>query len=112
MTAGDEVIAQVGCHILGRVSVSRRDVLKLAAATPAALGLGALGSAITPATASAESLGVLLDYAAGVISAADLKASGALGAIRYVSDRRPGGDWMLGQADSAAPKPATCTRPA
>jgi hypothetical protein len=42
-------------------------------------------------------LGVLLDYAAGVISAADLKAAGALGAIRYVSDRRPGGNWMLGK---------------
>jgi Rv2525c-like, glycoside hydrolase-like domain len=79
------------------VSVSRRDVLKLAATTPAALGLGALASALTPPTASAAPLGVLLDYAAGVISAADLKASGALGAIRYVSDRRPGGDWMLGK---------------
>ena len=77
--------------------MSRRDVLKLAAATPTALGLGALASAITPPTASAEPLGVLLDYAAGVISAADLKASGAAGAIRYVSDRRPGGDWMLGK---------------
>ncbi|MCI4675121.1 glycoside hydrolase domain-containing protein [Candidatus Mycolicibacterium alkanivorans] len=79
------------------MSVSRRDVLKFAAATPAALGLGALMSALTPSTASAAPLGVLLDYAAGVISAADLKASGAMGAIRYVSDRRPGGDWMLGK---------------
>lgn len=77
--------------------MSRRDVLKFAAATPAALGLGALMSALTPSTASAAPLGVLLDYAAGVISAADLKASGAMGAIRYVSDRRPGGDWMLGK---------------
>ena len=41
--------------------------------------------------------GILLDYAAGVIKAADMRASGALGAIRYVSDRRPGGDWMLGK---------------
>jgi hypothetical protein len=79
------------------VSVSRRDVLKLAAATPAALSLGAWASARTAPTASADSLGVLLDYAAGVLSAQDLKASGALGAIRYVSDRRPGGDWMLGK---------------
>lgn len=79
------------------MSVSRRDVLKLAAATPAVLGLGALGSALTPTRASAAPLGVLLDYAAGVISANDLKASGALGAIRYVSDRRPGGNWMLGK---------------
>ena len=54
-------------------------------------------SAAAPATASAAPLGVLLDYAAGVISASDIRASGALGAIRYVSDRRPGGAWMLGK---------------
>jgi len=74
-------------------AMSRRTMLKLAAATPAALGLGALA----PASASAESLGILFDYAAGVLSAADIKAAGGLGAIRYVSDRRPGGAWMLGK---------------
>ncbi|GAA2780183.1 glycoside hydrolase domain-containing protein [Mycolicibacterium pallens] len=86
------------------MTVSRRDVLKLAAATPVALGLGGLAPTLAPSTAAAAPaaattgpLGVLLDYAAGVISAADLKASGAVGAIRYVSDRRPGGDWMLGK---------------
>jgi hypothetical protein len=72
-------------------------VLKFAAATPAALSLGALADAVATATASADSLGVLFDYAAGVLSAADIKAAGALGAIRYVSDRRPGGSWMLGK---------------
>lgn len=82
--------------------MSRRGLIKLAAVTPAALGLGALASTVEAATASATPvsgapLGVLLDYAAGVISAADLKASGAMGAIRYVSDRRPGGNWMLGK---------------
>ena len=81
--------------------MSRRDVLKCVAAAPAVLGLGAglqtMASAVGPAQASAAPLGVLLDYAAGVIKAADLRASGALGAIRYVSDRRPGGDWMLGK---------------
>lgn len=41
--------------------------------------------------------GVLLDYAAGVIPASAIRASGASGAIRYVSDRRPGGAWMLGK---------------
>ena len=50
-----------------------------------------------PSTASAAPLGVLLDYAAGVISASDIRGAGALGAIRYVSDRRPGGAWMLGK---------------
>ena len=73
-------------------------MLKLtAAATPAALGLGAAASALFAAPASAEPLGVLLDYAAGVIKASDIKAAGAAGAIRYVSDRRPGGQWMLGK---------------
>ena len=78
-------------------SMSRRTMLKFAAATPAALGLGALADALATATASADSLGILFDYAAGVLSAADIKAAGGLGAIRYVSDRRPGGSWMLGK---------------
>ena len=81
--------------------MSRRDVLKCVAAAPAVLGLGtglqSMASALAPARASAAPLGILLDYAAGVIRATDLRASGALGAIRYVSDRRPGGDWMLGK---------------
>ncbi|MGZ5392429.1 MAG: twin-arginine translocation signal domain-containing protein, partial [Mycobacterium sp.] len=66
------------------MSISRRGVLKGAAAVPAALiagtGLQALMSAAAPATASAAPLGVLLDYAAGVISASDIRGSGALGA--------------------------------
>lgn len=74
--------------------MSRRDLLKFAAVTP--VGLGGLAAAGI-ATASADSLGLLLDYAAGVLSAADLKAAGAVGAIRYVSDRRPGASWMLGK---------------
>ena len=77
--------------------LSRRDVLKFAAATPAALGLGALNAGLTPTVAAGESLGLLLDYAAGVLKAADIRAAGALGAIRYVSDRRPGAEWMLGK---------------
>ena len=78
-------------------SLSRRTMLKFAAAAPAAAGLGALSGAIAPAAASADSLGILFDYAAGVLSAADIKAAGGLGAIRYVSDRRPGAQWMLGK---------------
>lgn len=74
--------------------MSRRDLLKFAAVTP--VGLGGL-AATGIAKASADSLGLLLDYAAGVLSAADLKAAGAVGAIRYVSDRRPGASWMLGK---------------
>jgi Domain of unknown function (DUF1906) len=79
------------------VSVSRRDVLKFAAATPGLLALGVAGASILAAPASAGSLGTLLDYAAGVIPANQIRAAGAVGAIRYVSDRRPGGNWMLGK---------------
>ncbi|OJZ68166.1 hypothetical protein BRW64_00795 [Mycolicibacterium diernhoferi] len=69
-------------------------MLKYAAVAPAAFTLAAVAAA---PPAGAAPLGVLLDYAAGVIGAADIRASGALGAIRYVSDRRPGGAWMLGK---------------
>ncbi|OBA78551.1 hypothetical protein A9W99_23000 [Mycobacterium sp. 1164966.3] len=79
------------------MSVSRRDVLKLAAATPGLLALGFAGASVCAAPASAGSLGTLLDYAAGVIPAQQIRAAGAVGAIRYVSDRRPGGNWMLGK---------------
>lgn len=72
-------------------------MLKLAAATPAVLGLGVAGSAMSAPPGSAAPLGILLDYAAGVIKASDIRAAGAAGAIRYVSDRRPGGQWMLGK---------------
>jgi Domain of unknown function (DUF1906) len=79
------------------VSVSRRDVLKFAAAAPGLVTLGAAAAALRAAPVSAGSLGTLLDYAAGVIPAGQIKAAGAVGAIRYVSDRRPGGAWMLGK---------------
>jgi hypothetical protein len=79
------------------VLISRRDVLKFAATAPAAIGLGAAASALLAATAEAAPLGILLDYAAGVLTAEEIRAAGAAGAIRYVSDRRPGADWMLGK---------------
>ena len=80
------------------MAISRRDLLKYAAAAPAAVGLGAgLQSVLGATTASAAPYGVLLDYAAGVLRAADIRSAGAVGAIRYVSDRRPGGEWMLGK---------------
>ncbi|MGV0794139.1 DUF1906 domain-containing protein [Mycolicibacterium sp. XJ1819] len=83
------------------MSIPRRSLLKGAAAAPAAFALGTglsgLVSAAAAPVASAAPLGVLLDYAAGVIKASDIRAAGALGAIRYVSDRRPGGAWMLGK---------------
>jgi hypothetical protein len=72
-------------------------VLKFAAAAPGLVSLGAAVAALRAAPVSAGSLGTLLDYAAGVIPASQIKAAGAVGAIRYVSDRRPGGAWMLGK---------------
>jgi len=60
------------------------------------VGLGVAASWARAAPASA-SLGTLLDYSAGVIPASQIRASGAVGSIRYVSDRRPGGNWMLGK---------------
>src|SRR6201996_8909256 len=77
--------------------MSRRDVLKFAAATPALIGLGVAAQSLCVPSASADGLGVLLDYAAGVIPANEIRAAGAVGAIRYVSDRRPEGAWMLGK---------------
>jgi len=61
------------------MSISRRDVLKYAAAAPAIVGLGgALAGALGAPTASAAPLGLLLDYAAGVIKASDIRAAVAL----------------------------------
>ncbi|MEN3219332.1 DUF1906 domain-containing protein [Mycolicibacterium porcinum] len=79
------------------MSMSRRELLKCAAAAPALLGLASVGAGVTTPPAGAAPLGVLLDYAAGVIPASDIRTSGAIGAIRYVSDRRPDGAWMLGK---------------
>src|SRR5205807_627486 len=77
--------------------MSRRLVLKFAAATPALFGVGVAAASLCAEPASAGPLGILLDYAAGVIPAGDIRAAGAVGSIRYVSDRRPGGAWMLGK---------------
>jgi len=77
--------------------MSRRDALKYAAATPALIGLVSAVESLRAPSASADGLGVLLDYAAGVIPADQIRSAGAVGSIRYVSDRRPGGAWMLGK---------------
>lgn len=37
----------------------------------------------------------LLDYSAGIPSGASIIAAGHVGVIRYVSNRRPGAEWML-----------------
>ncbi|MCE5289574.1 MAG: DUF1906 domain-containing protein [Nocardiaceae bacterium] len=51
-----------------------------------------------PAPPSSNDVGGdLIDYAGGVPSAAAIAAAGFKGAIRYVSDRRPGAEWMVGK---------------
>ncbi|MEU1983391.1 DUF1906 domain-containing protein [Nocardia sp. NPDC019395] len=63
----------------------------------AAVAVGAVGSAVTTSRAGAAPLGTLLDYAGGVPGAEAIKAAGHVGVIRYVSDRRPGAEWMAGK---------------
>lgn len=73
-------------------SVSRRDLFAYAAAV-AVVGVSA---AAAPASAR-PALGTLIDYAGGVPSAAAIRDAGHIGVIRYVSDRRPGAEWMAGK---------------
>lgn len=56
------------------MSVSRRDVLKFAAATPGVLGLGVVASSLRAAPASAGSLGTLLDGLDSLLSIVQMPA--------------------------------------
>ena len=75
----------------------------------AAAGLGglaagpasAVGSSDLPPSAPPDDFGTLLDYAAGVPTASSIAAAGHTGVIRYVSERRPGADWMRGKPFTA-----------
>ncbi|BAU95215.1 hypothetical protein N24_0953 [Corynebacterium suranareeae] len=75
--------------------LNRRGFLKAAA------GLATIGTAsmfMPKAHALGPVLGTVIDYAAGVPSAASIKNAGHLGAVRYVSQRRPGTEsWMVGK---------------
>ncbi len=78
-------------------TMNRRGFLR---ASALALAAGAIGTAATAPQASAQRriLGTVIDYAVGVPSAAAIKAAGHLGAVRYVSGRRPGTEgWMTGK---------------
>lgn len=79
-------------------TLSRRGLLKAGAAAIAGIALGkAASAAASPAAALGPILGTVLDYSAGVPSAASVRAAGHLGAVRYVSRRRPGAEWMRGK---------------
>lgn len=64
--------------------------------TALALAGATLGST-AQAHAQGRVLGTVIDYAGGVPSGRAVKAAGHLGAVRYVSERRPGANWMLGK---------------
>ncbi|GAB3938984.1 DUF1906 domain-containing protein [Corynebacterium tapiri] len=84
-------------------SFSRRGLLKIAAAS----ALAGTAATALPRVAMADQrvLGTVIDYAAGVPSAQAVKNAGHIGAVRYVSARRPGAEWMIG-------KPVTATETA
>ncbi len=84
------------------MQVSRRELFKYAAAGTAAAGLAALAG---PSVANAGPA-TLIDYSAGVPSPLGIRAAGHVGAIRYVSDRRPGAEWMSASpCSSVRPRP-------
>jgi Domain of unknown function (DUF1906) len=75
------------------VPISRRTLFGCAGATAVT---AAAAAAFAP-TAAAGHLGTLVDYSIGVPAAASIRAAGHAGAIRYVSDRRPGAEFMTGK---------------
>jgi len=73
--------------------ISRRTLFGYAAA-------GAVTAAVSTAPAASADptgLGTLVDYSAGVPAAESIRAAGHAGAIRYVSERRPGAEFMTGK---------------
>ncbi|WP_280387911.1 DUF1906 domain-containing protein [Nocardia wallacei] len=74
--------------------MSRRTLFGVAAGAAATAGLSALAP---NAAATGSGLGTLLDYAGAVPAAEEIRAAGHIGVIRYVSDRRPGAEWMEGK---------------
>lgn len=75
--------------------ISRRTLFRAAAV---AVTAGVAVQAAPAAFALGPVLGTVIDYAAGVPSAQAVKNAGHMGAVRYVSQRRPGTEsWMLGK---------------
>ena len=79
---------------------NRRTFLKSAGTAAAAAALaGAASASLSPAAQAQQRrvLGTVVDYSAGVPQASAVKAAGHMGAVRYVSERRPGAEWMRGK---------------
>lgn len=75
-------------------SLSRRGLLK---ASALALTAGAIGAAAPSAAALGPVRGTIIDFSSGIPSPAAIKRAGHIGAIRYVSNKRPGAAWMTGK---------------
>lgn len=75
-------------------SLSRRGLLK---ASALALTAGAMGAAAPSAAALGPVRGTIIDFSSGIPSPAAIKRAGHIGAIRYVSNKRPGAAWMTGK---------------
>lgn len=79
------------------MKLSRRSFLKASAfAATAPIAAGAVGK-LPAAHALGAPIGTVIDYSAGVPNAQEVKARGHIGAVRYVSQRRPGAEWMQGK---------------
>lgn len=75
-------------------SLSRRGLLK---ASALAITAGAIGAAAPSAAALGPVRGTIIDFSSGIPSPAAIKRAGHIGAIRYVSNKRPGAAWMTGK---------------
>lgn len=75
-------------------SLSRRGLLK---ASALALTAGAMGAAAPSAAALGPVRGTIIDFSSGIPSPTAIKRAGHIGAIRYVSNKRPGASWMTGK---------------
>lgn len=75
-------------------SLSRRGLLK---ASALALTAGAIGATAPSAAALGPVCGTIIDFSSGIPSPAAIKRAGHIGAIRYVSNKRPGAAWMTGK---------------
>lgn len=76
---------------------SRNFFAAAASAFVLALGISTAAPAAPQAHALGPILGTVLDYSAGVPSGAAVRAAGHIGTVRYVSQRRPGAEWMKGK---------------
>ncbi|WP_284785623.1 DUF1906 domain-containing protein [Corynebacterium rhinophilum] len=74
--------------------LSRRGLLK---ASALALTTGAIGAAAPSAAALGPVRGTIIDFSSGIPSPDAIKRAGHIGAIRYVSNKRPGAAWMTGK---------------